>query len=250
MALHSFKKHVSKSIAFVKSFKDERITPKTMKLYHRRKPANEALEDYIDDTIASLTRKRVRFTISVSKDQQKVRDSLAGMQQTHNEKIVMMLSHKVREPRRLVFFPGAVFEATENTNNYAQSQLMIIIDPPSNKTIQAKKPFEVMAAPAGGARLDEILSSDDIPTEDYLCSKGWKKVVVNISDERIVPHRGITACRRQYTLKHIGNSTVCNSVANLPKLSCLSLMTLLLCCQVHKQMGQTLQFPSAIEVSK
>ena len=192
----------------MESFKDERITPKTMKLYHRRKPANEALEDFIDDTIETLTRKRVTFTMSVSKDYQKVSDSLAGMRLTNNEKIIDMLSHKVREPRRLVFFPGAVFEATENTNDYAQSQLMIMIQPPTQQALQEEKPIAVMAAPAGGTRLDEILSSDDTPSEDFLRSNGWAKVLVNMSNERMITQRGISACRRQYTLKHVGSSTV------------------------------------------
>lgn len=67
---------------------------------------------------ASLTLSHIVVT---AHDMKKVTDSCAGLIEISEENIVNLLNHHLREPRRLVFYEGALFESTVNTDNYAKS---------------------------------------------------------------------------------------------------------------------------------
>ena len=207
-----FIKLIIENIRFVDSFHDPLITPDFLRMYHRKKSVNAALNEFIDDIINVLDNEDLDFTVAVSKDMQKVSDSRTDLSLTEEVSVVKMLDQKVREPRRLLFYSGALFEATVNTADYSQSQTMIMLEVPTEEDIENKRPLSLLAAPADDGLIDQLFDFRNPPSEDLLLSKKWKKVKVNISGERLVSRNNVSACRRQYTLRHVGASTVSSSV--------------------------------------
>ncbi len=204
-----FRELISENIDFLSSFRDKRITPSTWRIYHRRQAASNSFEEWVDDSIEYLHNNRVSHLIARSEDMYKVKDSLGSLRQTNDSKIVKLLNRKVREPRRLLMFPGALFEATVNTNEYSQSQILIMLDVPTKQHVQERKPITMLAAPAE-EKLPSDLLTNRPPTEEYLLGKKWKRVTVRVSNntKRLVSQGHMSAFRHQYTMRHIGSSTV------------------------------------------
>lgn len=147
--------------------------------------------------------------ISTSIDKHKVSDSRADLQVTNDERVVKILNSGVREPRRLLFFHGALFESTVNTNEYSQSQTLIMINVPTQQQTDDKAPLQLYAKPPDGKPLDSSLYDHrQPPTEEYLLSNKWKLVTIKVAPERVVTREHITAVREQYCLRHIAASTV------------------------------------------
>lgn len=203
---------MEKYIKFVDSFYDSSITPSHIRLYHRRLPANEAMEAWIDETIETLKNLNRDFIVVKSKDMKKVCDSLTGFRETTDQRVINMLNHKTREPRRLLFYSGALFEATVNTEGYSQSQIVMMLDVPTQKDVLDQKPIIVYAAPPGGELSEQMLAFGEAPNPKDLIDKGWKRVSIKKCGQRLITRNHMSACRRQYTLKHLGSSTVRRSI--------------------------------------
>lgn len=222
-----FKQLLEENITFVDSFSDPLITPSHQRLYHRREGAIKAMQTFVEESIRTLLELGIDYRVSVAVDMMKVKDSRGNLRMCHREDVHQLLDQKVREPRRLLFYKGAVFEATVNTETYSQSQLMVMIDVPSEDDIVNRVPIKLWAAPTRGLTENMMARLGYAPSKDELRSKKWTEVIVHPSDaeNRLHNRRHLSACRRQYTLKHIGSSTV------------------------NKQMGNTLKVPCAIEVN-
>lgn len=218
-----FKELMLDNIKFVSSMKD--VPPGWIKLFHRKKSANREIEEFITNTTDYLDTNKVKYVVCESTDMHKVSGTLGDGVQTHDRVVVNLLNRKVREPQTLLFYSGALFEATSNTAQYNQSQLMMLVDVPTHMQIMNREPLKLFAAPPGADIPEEFQSITSPPTEEDLLGRGWKEVMVRLSRDRQVTESNITAWRRQYTLKHIGASTV------------------------NKQMGNTLNVGSAIEVT-
>jgi len=169
---------------------------------------SDALDTFIDDVKDKLVRAKVQFTESRSKDLQKTSDSRTDLHKTHNKSVVRMLNNKVREPRQLLFYPGALFSATVNTNQYSQSQTLIMIDVPSLEDVENRAPLTLYAQPSEDSTLDHTLNFLNPPTMEDLLARNSKEVKVNFCPERLVTRDHISACRMQYALTHVGASTV------------------------------------------
>ena len=96
-------------IKFVDSFSDPFITHEFLRMYHRKKSVNAALNGFVDDVIKILKRDGIDRQVSTSKDFQKVADSRSDLQETTDETVLNLLDQKVREPRRLVFYTQVLF---------------------------------------------------------------------------------------------------------------------------------------------
>lgn len=216
---------VSRHIRFLSSFRDKLVTPNTWRIYHRRQAASDSIEEWIDDSMQYLHTNRVKHKLAMSEDLQKVKDSLGSLRPTTDNRIVKLLNRKVREPRRLLMFPGALFEATINTDEYSQSQILIMLHVPSKQHIAERKPITLLAAPAEEKLPSELLGKSP-PTEGFLLAKKWKRVTVRVANDtstrRLISQGHTSACRRQYTMRHIGSSTV-SAIELLPNI-CLCLL--------------------------
>ena len=207
-AQNRFRELMTKRIKFVNDWTAKEVTPQHMRLYHRRLSAQDALDQYIEERRKTLDKNNIDYRISSSKDMKKASDSLSSFRESNDKTVEKLLDRTVRETKRVMFFPGATFEATVNTDHFSQSQLMIMLDVPSQIHIDEGRPVSMMAAPPGLARTTGLFDVTNPPSRTDLEAKGWKHVTVQMAETRPVVQNHIVATRRQYTVKHLAASTV------------------------------------------
>jgi len=196
------------NIKFVKSWDSKEITPQHMRLYHRRLSAQEALDKYIEDTKKTLDATQIKYHLVTSKDMRKASDSLSTFKPSSDKNVEKLLDRSVRETRRVLFFPGAAFEATVNNDQFSQSQLLVMVDLPTEEQIHGERPVAMMAAPPGFARTTSLFDITNPPKRKDLEMDGWTHVTVQYGETRPVIQHHIVVTRRQYTAKHLAASTV------------------------------------------
>lgn len=122
----------------------------------------------------------------------------------------------VKEPKRLLFFKGAVYQATRNKRSsngfeYYNAQTMIMLSTPSEEDLKNFKPITLYACPPG-SKVPSTLYYKEVPSvEEVENVWKWKKVMVTTTGEECqVNGRNnyLSAVRKQYTLTHPGASTV------------------------------------------
>lgn len=178
-------------------------------MYHRKKSAVRATDDFIDTTKNYLTQKERHFVISDATDKTKLRDDAAGFKTTKEDSVIDLLNRKVRESRRLIFFEGALFEATRNSTGHKNSQILIMLDVPSEEDVKAKKKIKLYAAPPGSPRPKNLYHEKPPTAHEVEKEWGWKQVFVDHAEEKCaVRSDDILAYRCQYTMVHLGASTV------------------------------------------
>ena len=202
-----FRQLVEECVTFLPSWESTEITPDFQRMYSRKKPANDALQKWTDQCITYLKDNDLPYEECESSDWERIEDSLSPWSNASSADFISALDHKSREPKKLLFYEGAMFESTTNTNCFGQSQLLIMTDLPSKDTIKKKEPIKLWAVNSGikirrrGFRVPYSRSE--------LKEMGCTEVDVDICAENCVTRRGITGYRKQYTLRHIGSSTVC-----------------------------------------
>lgn len=200
-----FKNLMRENVNFVKSMQDERLDTSVQRMYSTRKSACEQADDYVGSCIKQLENERKPFMVCNTRDFQRTANSRAELRETQNEEIQSSLDRKVREPRRLAFFEGAIFEATINQENFSQSQVMVMTTLPSKEQFDNRWDISLLAAPA---EFKASLVSKETLDEKDLLDKGWTKVKISLAPERLITTNGTEAYRSQYTLRHLGASTI------------------------------------------
>lgn len=196
------------NLTYVSSMKDEKVTLDTLRLYHRKLPACESMDNKIDEEAKRLKERGRDYILHESLDYSKNTDSRASLKRTKDSRVRRLLNRKTREPNRLLFYVGAKYEATINTKEYSQSQWLIMVELPTKEDIKNNKPISLMAAPPRGEIPDCITSSASVHTEASLAAMGWTKVTVPVTFERVVKQGTMSAYRKQYCMRHVGASTV------------------------------------------
>lgn len=212
---------------FVNSFSDESITPDVLRMYHRKKSVSNAMADFVKDVKQKLQYQGIPCKEFKSRDMRKTSDSTVGLQETNERTVVDLLDNKAREPRHLLFYPGALFAATVNTKTYAQSQTLLMIDMPTDKQLRNREPLKLFAAPPQDGILDEMLNLRQLPTKQELLDRKWTEVKVEVCSERFYTRDHTTACRRQYSMVHVAASTV--SLFNSSEMPCMLRRYLITC---------------------
>ena len=210
-------------INFVDSM--DEVSAESVRLFHRKKSAVKQVQDYILHATHALKTNNRLYRVAYAKDLHKISGTHGDPRQTNDPTIVNMMNRKVREPPELLFYKGALFEATTNTYQYQNSQVLMMLDVPDESHIRQQKPLVMYAAPENAKVSQALYTFEEPPHEDKLLEDGWKRVKVIVSRGRFVTEANITASRSQYGLRHLGASTV------------------------HRTQGKTLFVPSAIEVS-
>ena len=194
-------------------------------MFPRKRKSKAKQREYAEHMKKFCIKNKVDFVVSMSIDTKKAKDSNGSFVKTEDPKIVDKLDHAVREPTMLIFFPGAIFEATSNTSDHQNAQTMLLYDVPSKEQVQERKPISMWAAPPGSSRSNQLKMSP-LPARDDLISNGWKEVKVGFTRNDAVVQRGpLLMHRSQYTLIHPNASTI------------------------NKQMGCTIKTKCVIEVS-
>jgi len=200
---------IRRNITFLDSWEDPRIHPNMVRMYAKKKSVSAAMEEYVTSSSSNLCQRNEHFVISTARDMQKTAGSRADLHTATDPVIVSGLDAKVREPRRLLFYRGALFESTVNANGVNQSQLMMMLVVPTQKEVDNKEAIWLWAAPTqGGLDYRSTLVLDEIPDEDTLRSEGWTQVRVHLPEERLIKKGNLEGCRKQYTLRHLVSSTI------------------------------------------
>ena len=104
--------------------------------------------------------------IQPSEDNQMTIGSLTDPIPTTNIPLLNKLNTKVKEPSKLIFFHGAMFEETINIKDqrgYSQSQPLIMLVVPIVDTVSAWGSIKLPAAPRGVTHFGTF---NGIPTEE------------------------------------------------------------------------------------
>ena len=209
-----FKDLASQSLTFVTDWNSPLITRDTQRLYPKKKPAVQASEEYVNATISELTRLGQRFIVSHAEDKQRPNGSRSLYRRADDKDLINKINVTVREPPRLVFFEGAVFEATTNMTSgrkgFSQSQLLIMLQLPSEETVRSKATITLIASPVGETTIP-YRSDGSIPTKEELLQNDWKEVRVQTVPDRkqqYVVSGSLRGMRQQYSLRHLGASTI------------------------------------------
>ena len=113
----------------------------------------------------------------------------------------------LKEPRRIIFFLGAIFECTYNDpeGKFSQSQMALLVELPTTETIERWEKINVLVAPPGMKEIEYNLA---IRKEAYF-QKGFSEVKIGVSPERINTVKNETfAKRKQYGLRHHVSMTI------------------------------------------
>ena len=195
-------------LTFADSWSDDKISPGMMRAYSRRIPVQDALAVYMQDLRSKLERDGTPFRTRTSIDTQRIDGSNAKWSKaTHNS--IASLNKELREPKEILLVCGGLYELTQNDRegNFCQSQIVMLLDLPSEETLANFGAFPGWVSPSGCQRID--YNVNNIPDRDELVSMGWREVSVGVAPQRPVRVRGgILAQRAQYALKHIGAITI------------------------------------------
>lgn len=213
-------------LTFVPDWDDPRIGPNMMRAFSRKNPAKRTLDNFREQIKSQLTAEGVEFRAVTARDTQK-RKGTNGDYVPASEQCIKQLDREMKEPRELVLFPGGVYECTINDRHkgFSQSQLALLIDLPSEEDVNSKHEIKMWIAPPATGQIS--FDRRQLPSRAYLESLGWKEVFVGCTPERDVNVRGGLVGRRfQYSLKHIGATTI------------------------NKSQGATLPYGIAVEISE
>ena len=217
---------IRKTIQFADDWDDPKIVPNTQKMYSKRNKAVKSAEVNSNRIISMLKRDSVHHVVSRAEDFQQIAGSRVVMVSATDNGLKSQLDRKCREPKTLVFYSGALFEATVNGKNYSQSQILRLINVPTQEQVDNREPIFFMASPSGNDHYS-INTEDAVPTEEELKKQGWTKVKIETGrDDQLITHGIYQGKRVQYSVTHLGSSTI------------------------NKQMGNTILCPVAIEMTQ
>jgi len=207
-----FTELMSKHITFVDDFDNSIITPDVQRMHSKRKPAFVASNEYIAACQKQFESNNTPFLICNSEDYQHRIGSRADFVPATSKVLIDAMNKTLKEPPKLLFWKGAMFEATFNGDGYYQSQLLIMLRLPTAEEIRKKSPLALFVAPAHG--INGLDVSNGIPSEQDLLSHQWKPVKIPIAPKREVSSTGVLGFRRQYAMKTVGASTINKQIGN------------------------------------
>ena len=223
-----FKSLVDQHITFVPSWDSNLIPPDADRMYSKRKNAVKSAEENLKSKKKYLEKEKIPYILCRAKDYMRVTSSNSLLVNASKDpKIVSYLDRKVKEPKELLFYAGAFFEITANDTKrgkYQSSQIVRMLKVPTEEDVQSHQDVEVMK-PKNNKVNYQADFEQSLPTEEDLIAAGWEKIKIGIPDERFVSVDSRQACRKQYTIRHMGSSTI------------------------NKQMGNTLTGTVAIEMT-
>ena len=195
----------------VPSFDHEKITRQTTRMYSEKEKVKNATRMYTEDLIRMLENDEdAEFRIRRSIDTH-ARGAGISEYTPASPSTIKSLNSNLREPETLVFFPWCIYECTTNHPNghYNQSTLALLVDLPSQEVLDRWGTFEIFIAPPGTHHVDFLYDDVEKPTKAQLRQMGWTPVRIGVAPERnIRAKNGYHALRKQYSLKHVGATTI------------------------------------------
>ena len=200
-----FSELASTHFTFVENWEDRKIVPSTFRVYSKRVPAVDAAKEFIANVRRNITNPNSVITCE-AKDLQKARYTTSDWRNATSE-TSNKLEEKVKPPKQLLFFRGAVYECTYNHKEgiFNQSQIALLYDLPAREDVRNWKPIKVLIAPPA---LKDVEFDMTLPKEHFL-STGFTEIEIRTCPERpVVINRNLQAQRKQYGLKHRVTGTI------------------------------------------
>ena len=193
----------SNNLTFVDTWEDPRILPSTMRLYSKKIPAREASRQFV-----ASVRRSVNNNEYIEQKAEDIEKSMYSHQDwtTASETTSTLLEQKVKEPKTILFFRGAIFEMTFNKEgHFSNTQTAILYDLPNREDLSNWKKIKVLKTPVG---LKEIIFDPLLSKASYI-ERGYVEVEVGLAPDRTQHLPGNKqAKRKQYGLKHHFTSTI------------------------------------------
>ena len=200
---------------FVDSWDDEHVVSNCYRIYSRRSFVYLAISEYVNSLIQSFTHSNTPHIISTSRDTQ-VRVGSRSEWSPAIPTTISSMNTQFREPEVLVLYPFGLYEVTENdsSSTYYNSNHVLLYDMPNPADVAQFRSIKVMLKPPELQRIDWLDSGDtnSYPSKQQLIDNGWKEISIKVCQEReVTVSGGYRAKRKQYTMKHIGASTIDNA---------------------------------------
>ena len=208
---NEFYKLIVENIKFAKTMSE--LSPNTQRMYHRKKSANLAIDDFVSNMIGYMMKKKKKYVVAESVDYKKYITSNANnikIDKSKEHNLVSALNRKAKECGRLVFFEGAIFEATCNLKKCGvmNTQTLIMLNVPEESDIRNRRGITLYASNPGSPPPDRLYF-DPAPTEETVLKDwGWKKVKIDVTQDNYHSLSGMKLFREQYPITHPGASTV------------------------------------------
>lgn len=201
--INEFIRLCSEKFTFIERWDDDNISPSTMRLYSKRVPAREAAQQFVQ---------RVERQINCQDRLEKTAEDVVKSRYSHQDwtpaplSISVQLEQKLREPKKLIFFKGAVFEITFNEEGkFSNTQTALLFDLPSQDDLDNWRKIKVLKAPLG---IKDIEFDINKTKEMYLNEK-YEEIKIGIAPQRTqILSNNCQAKRKQYGLKHRVTSTI------------------------------------------
>ena len=201
--IDEFKELICQHCTFVDTWNSEEITPDTYRLFGKKFPAKEASRRFVEnikmrDDVGTVLEK-------TSDDVENPRFSHAEWR-TASETTSVALDKKLKEPRTLLFYRGAIFEFTYNCHKvFSHSQMGLLFDLPSQEDLDRCRKIKILVAPPSSKHI----TWDPTLSKRAYIEQGFLEKKVGLAPERTqFIANDIQAQRRQYGLKHRVTSTI------------------------------------------
>ena len=202
--IHEFRQLCSEHLSFVNNWNDPLIHPSTIRLYSKKVPVREAAEQFATRVRRHYNPNQICERISDDVERARLSQqewSAASVQSSRQ------LDSRVKEPRSLLFFCGAIYLFTFNDSNglFSQSQMALLYDLPTQNQLDNWQKILLLVAPPG---TKEIEFDQSRSKQSYL-DEGFKEQRVGIAKEytQSLSHN-LQGRRKQYGLKHYVSLTI------------------------------------------
>ena len=182
---------------FISSFDDPAIPRTAIRVFGKKEPGLKLQRKLIQDL-----KQHQEHRLSKASDEQSTNESVW---QSASAYVTRRLNNETKEASELLLCKDIIYQITFNKPGaFSQSQFAVIVDLPSEDTIQRKKPFEMYVAPPGWKTIPPRGA-----TKSDLVDMGWRPRLVGKAPAR---SRHVSARlngrRHQYGLRMFTTSTI------------------------------------------
>ena len=200
---------VSSGCTFVRGWNDPAINDRTLRVFPKKLPVFEAVDQFYAKIEADFAAGTSGHAVLRSRNAEDVQNAVEshGQYRAACDAVKALLDKDAKEPRRLLFFPFAVFLFTFNDpkRTFTQSRLAIMYDVPPQSDLDAFRPIHLYAAPPGVRSAPEHTL-----TRGELLERGWTRVRLVTAPERKQTYScyGVRAKRKQYGIRPFISATI------------------------------------------
>ena len=193
----TFREICSDIFTFVDTWEDDKITSQTFRVFSKRKPAKDALDNFQSQMITKYQDNNRDLRMRPSVDIQKSRYSHDWRPATVETS--KQLDSKCREPSLLLFEVGLVYTCTFNDERKSNSQKAILFDLPDQSDLNLFAPIKVLLAPPGCKDVSYVVGA----TKEWYLQRKFVETAIECAPHRIhrLPNQ-LQGVRRQYGLQH------------------------------------------------